>query len=79
MLPSPDTAEIDRQREQFIKSIAPLELSSLQKALQDEAENSVFLWDIIDRNSGNQGVPIHTLCVVKIGVYYTWLIRIVVI
>ena len=47
MLPSPDTAEIDRQREQFVKSITPLELTSLQKALQDEPENSIFLWDTI--------------------------------
>ncbi len=63
MLPSPDTAEIDRQREQFVKSITPLELNSLQKALQDEPENSIFLWDTIVRGKKE----IHTLCVVKVN------------
>lgn len=60
---SPDVAEIDRQREQFIKSITPLELNSLQKALQDQPENSVFLWDTIVRGKKE----IHTLCVVKVN------------
>ena len=60
---SPDVAEINRQREQFIKSITPLELNSLQKALQDQPENSVFLWDTIVRGKKE----IHTLCVVKVN------------
>ncbi|MCA0254168.1 MAG: ankyrin repeat domain-containing protein [Proteobacteria bacterium] len=63
MLPSPDITEIDRQREKCVNSITPLELNSLKKALQDEPENTVFLWDTIVRAKKE----IHTLCVVKIN------------
>ncbi len=64
---SDDKAQIEAQRITASNSITVLEVTSLRKALAESGENHVFLWDIIDRNPGDKGVPIHTVCVVKIG------------